>query len=170
MPKKPSGLQTTAKIPDLHKISNEIKNKAQEKPVVEIKNDPLKVKEEIKEEVFTEEQLSVVWSNYVEKLRNEKKAAELSVVNQPYELKNNFHVVIKLSNSLQEDILARFKIELTKYLRQSLQNNEIKISTVIVQEELKQRLYTSQDKFNFLVQKNPKLLELKQRLGLEYDY
>lgn len=169
MPKKPSGLQTTIKIPDLNKISKEIRSKAQGNLEVEIKNDSLQIKEE-KDEVFTEEQLSAAWKNYVEKLRNEEKAAELSVVNQPYELKNDFHIVIKLSNSLQEDILGRFKIEFTKYLRQSLQNNEVKISTVIVQEELKQRLYTSQDKFNFLVQKNPKLLELKQRLGLEYDY
>jgi DNA polymerase III subunit gamma/tau len=113
------------------------------------------------------DQLSKVWTTYADKLRQEEKAAELSVVNQAYELKEDYHIIIKLSNSLQEDIFERFRMDFVRYLRQSLNNNQIKLATEIVQEEVKQRLYTAQDKFNYMAQKNPKLIDLRLRLGLD---
>jgi DNA polymerase III subunit gamma/tau len=122
------------------------------------------------EKPFTIEQLSVVWKTYGEKLKNEEKASEMSVINQPYELKNDGRIVIKLANSIQDDILERFKTGFVRYLRQELANQKISIATEIVQEVVQQRLYTAQDKFNYMVEKNPKLLEFRRRLDLDYDY
>lgn len=119
---------------------------------------------------FTKENLEAVWNDYLKKLKAEEKSPEQSVLNQPYELKEDFQIELKLANTIQEDILDRFRTEFVQYLRNSLKNSSIKLSTSIVQEETKQRLYTSQDKFNYMVKVNPKLLDLKQRLGLDYDY
>jgi len=77
---------------------------------------------------------------------------------------------LKLSSSIQQDILERFRLEFVQYLRTELRNSDISLQTEIVQEEQKQKLYTSQDKFNYLASINPKLLELKRRLNLDYDY
>jgi DNA polymerase-3 subunit gamma/tau len=40
----------------------------------------------------------------------------------------------------------------------------------MVQEQQAKRLYTSQDKLNYLTEKNPKVLELQRRLGLDIDF
>lgn len=121
-------------------------------------------------EVVSPVRLEEVWSEYVDLLKEDERNAECTVLNQPYELKDQTIVALKLSNSIQLDILERFRQEFVQYLRTSLKNSEISLQTEIVQEETKQKLYTSQDKFNYLVSKNPKLLELKRRLNLDYDY
>jgi DNA polymerase III subunit gamma/tau len=167
--KKPSNIQTTGKIPDVNKISRDFRAKVQEKAetlVLDAEPTP-----DVKENSdFTPEQLALAWKSYTDMLRNEGKSAELSVVNQPYEIKEGSLIVIKLANGLHMDILERFRSDFVRYLRQTLANQEIRLETEIVQEIVQQRLYTSQDKFNYMVKKNSKLIDLKQRLGLEYDY
>ena len=79
-------------------------------------------------------------------------------------------IELKLQNRIQEDIMERFRMELVGYLRKKLNNDDIKLSTTIVEEEVSKKLYTSQDKLNYLIEKNPKILELQKRLGLDTDY
>ena len=66
--------------------------------------------------------------------------------------------------------MERFRMDLVSYLRRELNNDEIKLKTTIVEEEISRKLYTSQDKLNYLIEKNPKILELQKRLGLDTDY
>jgi DNA polymerase III subunit gamma/tau len=66
--------------------------------------------------------------------------------------------------------LNGFKTELLSFLRKQLQNYELDIEAIVSVEEDKKIVYTSSDKFNYLAKKNPALLELKQKLGLDIDY
>jgi DNA polymerase III subunit gamma/tau len=169
LPKKPSSIQSTGKIPNIPLISRDINDKQLVKPMVA---DALESQQSSRQDdnPFSVDQLSAVWKSFIELLKNEDKASELSVVNQPYEVRDGTTIIIQLANSLQEDILERFRTRFVRYLRHELSNQKITIATELVQETVKQRLYTSQDKFNYLVRKNPKLLDLRQRLDLDYDY
>lgn len=119
---------------------------------------------------FTASQLNDVWADYSTNLKNEERTAEYTILNQPFEIKEKDTILLRLANSIQVDLLERFKMDFVQYLRQSLKNSRIKLQIELTQEEQKQRLYTSQDKFNYMAEKNPKLAELKRRLNLDYDY
>ncbi len=75
-----------------------------------------------------------------------------------------------LENNLQLTMLNELKHELLAYLRHTLQNSRIQLVPEVTAAEVKKMIYTSQDKFLFLAEKNPLLHELRKTLGLEFDY
>jgi len=81
------------------------------------------------------------------------------------------HIIqVKLRSPLQEDILERFRADLLQHLRQSLQNRKINIKTTLVKDEKQKVIYTTQEKYDHLVKKNPKLENLKDKFGLDTEF
>ncbi len=74
---------------------------------------------------------------------------------------------LQLDNQIQLDTLTQLKQDLAVYLRQKLRNAAIQISAEIAESTSERRPYTAQEKFEFLANKNPALLELREKLGLE---
>jgi DNA polymerase-3 subunit gamma/tau len=74
---------------------------------------------------------------------------------------------LQLDNQIQMDTLVQLKQELATFLRQSLRNASIQITSEIVESTTERRPYTAQEKFEYLANKNPALLELRDKLGLE---
>lgn len=87
-------------------------------------------------------------------------------------LKRNFELAgttlkLQLDNQIQFDTLTQLKQDLATHLRQQLRNVSIQISAEIVETTGERRPYTAQEKFEYLANKNPALLELREKLGLE---
>jgi DNA polymerase III subunit gamma/tau len=74
---------------------------------------------------------------------------------------------LQLDNQIQMDTLVQLKQELATFLRQRLRNASIQIASEIVESATERRPYTAQEKFEYLANKNPALLELRDKLGLE---
>lgn len=74
---------------------------------------------------------------------------------------------LQLDNQIQMDTLVQLKQELATFLRQRLRNALIQIASEIVESSTERRPYTAQEKFEYLANKNPALLELRDKLGLE---
>lgn len=91
------------------------------------------------------------------------------IMNQPYEL-NGGEILVILSSPLQEDLIQEFRTEIIQFLRQRLKNNTIQLTTKVVKPESKKMVYTPQEKFNYLAEKHPVLLKLRERLGLDPDF
>jgi DNA polymerase III subunit gamma/tau len=113
--------------------------------------------------------LKKYWADYIAERKIANKPYEIVILNQDFTFNSNL-ITLKLSNPVQLDQLNGFKLELLSFLRKKLQNYLLDIEAIISVEEEKKIVYTSTDKFNFLAQKNPALLELKQKLGLDIDY
>lgn len=124
----------------------------------------------VEDREFTLPELEKAWSDYAEKLKQEERASELIILNQKYQLQDDYTILLELNNSIQESILDRFRNDFVVTLRETLGNRKIRLKTELVAEEVKERLYTAQDKFNYMAEKNRKILELRKRLGLDYDY
>ena len=125
---------------------------------------------EKKEEVinsFTEEQLRLAWEEFAE--QRKKFQAEYQLLAQPYILLDN-RVIIHLLSPVQETMLNNIKSELTTHLRERLTNSTILVVGELTETDDKKMMYTSRDKFEFLLEKNPVLKELKERLGLDTDF
>lgn len=74
---------------------------------------------------------------------------------------------LQLDNQIQMDTLTQLKQDLATFLRQRLRNASIQIVSEIVETTTERRPYTAQEKFEYLANKNPALLELRDKLGLE---
>lgn len=116
---------------------------------------------------FTPEQLKLAWQEFAE--QRKKLQAEYQLLAQPYELKDN-KVIVHLLSPVQDTMLNNVRAELTAFLRERLRNSSILVAGELKESEEKKMMYTSRDKFEYLLEKNPALKEMKERLGLDPDF
>ena len=143
-------------------IFNRVKKKAVE--------DRLKTETVSRAESFTQEQLDASWQRFKE-LKSQEGIGDMeAIVLSRSPVKNDQNVSLKLSSALEVEILERFETELVGHLRKALLNDALKIEKLV--EEIKEgrKLYTSKDKYDYLVEQNPSIKELKERLGLDFEY
>lgn len=122
------------------------------------------------EKVFTEvkaEELATVWLEYAETRRDQ--IAEFQILKREYLFEYPM-ITLTLSNPVEETLLDNFKRDFVQYLRDRLKNSELSVQSVIQQATGKKVIYTSKEKFDHLAEKHPYLKELKDRLGLDWDY
>lgn len=111
--------------------------------------------------------LKEAWNEFAEQRKSQ--VGEYHLLKQDFQYADN-QVIIHLSNHVEEPLLQAIKGPLTEFLRQKLSNNKINISSEIKEVESKKIAYTNKEKFDQLAEKNPILLELKERLGLDTDF
>jgi hypothetical protein len=122
----------------------------------------------VPDETFTPEQLQKAWNEFAEQRR--KYQAEYQMLMEPYELRGN-QIVVTLHSPVQETMLNGIRLELGTMLREKMKNNSIQLMGEFVKEgEQKKTIYTNRDKFEYLMEKNPALKELKDRFGLDADF
>jgi len=135
------------------------------------------VKEEVEEsaenrsEPFTQEQLSEAWSKYKsQKMEEGSGDMEAIVLSRNPVKEEDDTITLVLSSALEIQILDRFEADLVGFLRNSLKNDQININKKV--EEIKEgrKLYTSKDKYEYLVEQNPAVKDLKDKLGLDFEY
>lgn len=95
--------------------------------------------------------------------------AEYHLLTQPFDL-NQHDIIIHLHNPIEETLLNNFKSDLTTFIRTKLKNNLISITGELKLEDTKKPIYTNREKFDYMVEKNPALKDLKDRLGLDTDF
>ena len=119
---------------------------------------------------FDFEELQDNWRAFAKlRLQQVDSATEQLVLNRALTL-DGTTIHITLDNTLQVGYLTEIKPELLGYLRDKLQNSKIALEHTVTQQEVKKMIYSSQDKYNFLADKNPALHELRKVLNLEVDY
>ena len=91
------------------------------------------------------------------------------LMNQPYGYKEG-NILLNLTSSLQEDLVNEFRTEIVQYLRSKLKTKRLNIHTQLVKPETKRMIYTPLEKFNYLAEKHPELLVLRDKLGLDPDF
>ena len=81
----------------------------------------------------------------------------------------DFGIEVSVENGIQENVLQTERIDILNYLRSTLNNYALEIRIKKEERQLEKNYYTSTEKYQFMVEKNPILNLLKQRLGLEID-
>lgn len=118
---------------------------------------------------FTFEQLQATWKKYTQIRESIGRSSEVIMLDREISLVDNV-IQLALDNTLQIELLNDFKADLMTYLRENLQNSSIQLHASVSQQETKYRPYTQAEKFAFLAQKHPSLIDLKNALGLDFDY
>lgn len=80
-------------------------------------------------------------------------------------------IVIFFENRIQLDIFEELKVDLLYNLRKNLSNPDLKITVKLEKQNNEaKRLYTDNDKLNFLIENKPIVKELRERLGLDVNF
>lgn len=131
------------------------------------------VKEEYKapapkqDDPIVESKVRQVWKEYAEQRKDQ--VAEYHILNQTFTLKNNL-ITILLNNPIEEPLLQGMKADLVGYLREKLNNGTLQVEGEMQLNNTKRKAYTNKEKFDYLVEKNPAIKELQEKLGLDPDY
>lgn len=121
--------------------------------------------------VFDSETLLKNWNEYAEKVKREGKINIFTIMtSNPPTLLENFVIELIIENKVQEELLMNERVDLLNFLRTELKNFGIELATRQVENTSKKRLYTSTEKYNHMVEKNPKLEEFRRRFNLDIDY
>ncbi|MBN2167015.1 MAG: hypothetical protein JW717_12110 [Marinilabiliaceae bacterium] len=77
-------------------------------------------------------------------------------------------VLLKLKNRMQADEIQKEKNSIFIYLKTQLKNANLSLEIEFLKEEEgTTKAFTSSDKFKLMMEKNPSLLELKNRFDLD---
>lgn len=158
----------TVSIPDI----NELKSRTGQ-PVAapeKVEKEQVSKKDDDRQNSFSEDQLKKEWESFGSQLKKEGKDNEYNLMTQDFELIDDHTITIHISNSIEQDILVRFKTDLLKHLRDNLENDQIKIDTSLKKIKKSEKIYTNTDKFNHMAKKNPNLIKLKNKFGLDTEF
>ncbi|GAA4372147.1 DNA polymerase III subunit gamma/tau [Hymenobacter koreensis] len=116
------------------------------------------------------EVLQRVWAEIAEE-RKVNSMSEYLVLNRPVQADDQHTIHLHLDNGVQMDQFNSFRPELLMELKRRTGFRTLRLAAEVVESApTVKRLYTSTDKFAFLADKYPVLVEMKQRLGLDTDF
>jgi len=117
---------------------------------------------------FSQEQLSEVWNAYVESIKIDKpRLYHMLKSGEPIK-KSKGLIGFIVKNSLQKEAVEKIQAELLNAISKKLQVSNLELEIEIVELEQKMQLYTDNDKFRYLSEKNESLNKLKQQFGLDF--
>ena len=121
-------------------------------------------------EAFSYEQLLALWEEYTKKAFDTHKINFFTILkSNPPKLESPTQIKVAIENSAQESILQSEMVEFLNFLRSRLKNFDLTIVTEKVERKIQNRLYTSTEKYQYLLGKNPKLEEMRRRFNLDIN-
>lgn len=132
--------------------------------------DETAINPDLPKDAFDEAQFSNIWNEFIELMKDQSKQRIYSTLaNKSYALKDNFIIELQLENEIQESYFTENKSDILKFVRAKLNNFSIQFDIKIIKNAKKLEPYSPQEKFQYLAEKNPNLLVLKQKLDLDLE-
>ena len=121
-------------------------------------------------EPFSPEQLILLWKQYAEKAKEDGKINVYTILtaSDPV-LENPELIIVHVEHKIQEQQLQEELIDLPNLLRPAPKNFNINIKAKQVARTVVNRLYTNTEKYQYLMEKNPKLEEMRKRFNLDVN-
>lgn len=166
--------------PEIEKqIVRPVQQKAIASPIgtVSIKNHSAIKKEEEKEEDisnkpannFSQDELAKTWKEMAEGYKLDKNFYLTITRNEPV-LKDNFEFELTVDNKIQQKEVEDRKMQILPLIKEKLNNFRIQLNVVVTEQINEPKAYTDQDKYKKMVEKNPALKTLKDKLNLEIEF
>ena len=126
------------------------------------------VVEEVWNNPFTQEQLTMAWNNFVEKYQNASPVFVAGIKNSEPTITEPQKITFKIDNILvvkdQNNMYA-----LHEHLKNALHNNQFTLKEEVVERPKEVVLYTDKQKFDKMSADNPSVNNIKESLGLQLD-
>jgi DNA polymerase-3 subunit gamma/tau len=124
----------------------------------------------LKVQSFESDELINAWKAFAETVDAAQLKSALSV-REPM-LNDNFSVTYSLDNEVQHQRITQdIKPKLLSHLHRVLNNDQVTVDFIVTEnlEEIMNKPYTNQEKFNALASRYSALNTMKQRFGLDFD-
>lgn len=121
---------------------------------------------------LTPEFLDQCWNAFIAQIREDRPRMAVSLRNAKPRIEEGFCIAVELNNLSQlDDFRNNTQNDLEKFLRRETRNIQLHIVAEMAEskESGSVKLYTSEEKFRHLSQKNPALASFKQKLNLELE-
>jgi len=130
---------------------------------------PKKVTGEAREP-FSYDRLLEVWNAFTQKMKAADKINLFTILNNfAPTLLNPELIEISVESKTQEHLVQQESVELLNFLRNELSNFGVEVTYKLVERKIENRLYGNREKYDYLVNKNPKLDELRKRFNLDVN-
>ncbi len=115
--------------------------------------------------------LEEAWSALSGLMRAKGRISLANTLLRKPELKEGQIVEFRLDNSAQEEDILPEKQEMLDFIRQKTGNKELQLNLVVLKSnEVEKKLLGPKEKYQILVEKNPLIKQLKDRLDLDIEY
>ena len=120
---------------------------------------------------FTLEQLQQSVIDYTKKMQEQgKKQIATMLRPEVITIQNEVEIIVGIENKAQIDGFEPMKQDFLDHVRKALNNQTITMRMEERVADPTKKAYSPAEKFETMLQKNPALLTLKNRLGMELDY
>lgn len=126
------------------------------------------VKEEVWNNVFTQEQVAKAWNDYIASHQNTSPIFIAGIKNAEPTLVGSSEIRFKIDNILVVKDVNNMH-SLHEFLKNALHNNQFVLKEEIVERPNEVVLYTDKQKFEKMANENPNLFSIKESLGLQLD-
>ena len=153
--------------PTMPSISLGLGKKKEESPVTDNPS-PLTDKKEQSNRPFTADQLHDAWVGLAAVHSDEPRLKEL-IENYIPRLIDAQTAEIQMPNPWQMSQMRKAMPELAQQLRAALHNDQLHIQLVQAEYTQEQMAFTAEEKYKVMIEQNPALAQLKERLDLQID-
>lgn len=151
------------------KISNSSLKGISYKKEVKAKEQKHKIPQDnLPEEPFSQEQFSLVWDKYIQHLQNQGQMILAGILRVDSPNVNGNEIYLKFPNASMKKDLEREQGKVLDYLKRELRNYVIYFKIDVDKTVTKKYVYTDQDKYEKLVEKNPNVDLLRRTFNLDF--
>ena len=149
---------------NIDKDTPNLKNLLVEKE--EVKFDKKNKEKELEKVAFSEDEYYKLIENFSEDLKEKK--SEVAILNKRNSISGT-DIIFHLDNELEGTIFDSILNMLKERIKHRFEE-KIVIKKEINQSEKEKTIYTNKEKFEYLAKKNTNLTDLKNKLGLDYEF
>lgn len=120
---------------------------------------------------FSQEQVDQALNALAEEYREKPRLYNMLRSRKPEKLQDNA-ILIRLENPLQQEQINKIYNTVLIRLKDALQNDHITLKTEIARDQTStnNKLYTDEDRYKYMEQKNKDLRQLRQDFDLDFDW
>lgn len=119
---------------------------------------------------FTEDELLIAWDEMVKSLQDASPSLITALTtNKPF-LNDNDEIELQIDNKLQESEIQFNRQEICDFLRNKLRTSPVRFHVTVVESSKNSLIYSPQDKFRSMAEKNPSLIRFRNEFDLDIDY
>ena len=155
-------------IPKMPKISISLGPKKQEPATAQPTAAPAEQPKEEQNSPFTVDQLRDAWVGLADSHKEETRLKQLIENYMPL-MVNDLTAEIQMPNPWQMTEMKKALPTLLRQLRAALHNDHLEIQLVQAEFNQEQLAFTAEEKYKLMVEQNPALAQLKEKLDLQID-
>jgi DNA polymerase-3 subunit gamma/tau len=128
-----------------------------------------KVEYNFSDKEVTQSDMLVAWEKAAQTYEKSSPRLYITLKSQAPKLENGNVICFEVNNISQQDAINQVRFDIIEIMRRLLSNSRLDLRVDMAEHDNSEQLIlTQEDKFKHMVAANPKLLEFKKRLGLEY--